>query len=808
MKFSISWLKRYLDIDKTPAEIEEALNLSGLEVEEVITQGLPQLENVVVGEVVTREQHPNADRLSVCEVTTGGEENHSIVCGAQNFKVGDRVPVALVGAVLPGDFKIKKSKLRGVKSEGMMCSSKELNLGSDHSGLLILEESPEIGTPINDVFPDGETVFDLAVTPNRPDALSVIGIARELAALFNLKIKKPELQETSSPKEGSSGLLQDIAVHDTDFCPHYTAHCIEGVKIGPSPKWLQEDLEAIGLRPINNVVDITNWILMETGQPLHAFDAAKLRGNHLQVRKAEDGEILTTLDEKERKLTSEMHVIADAERALVVAGVMGSIDAEVDDNTTDIVLEAAWFKPEAVRTTARKLGLSTDSSYRFERGVDQQGTHFAARRAIELILELAGGTYAGAPYVAGEPPAAQPPIETSPSYFNKKLGFEVEAETIQSILQKLGLAVEDQGGSWTVHIPTFRPDIERPIDLVEEFLRVYGTHNIPASPVQLTGLHTRDDGIAKFKVRVGKHLAANGFNECYVYSTRSQEDIESLFGEETVEKLRLANPLASDQTHLRGSLLPGLLETLRLNQTRGNDPLRLFEKGRTWHVQDGKVVEMETVAFVMMQEPLHRHWHPSPAQDFYSAKKVVFDILQQANVSGDKWNFEPLQSALWQDGHSATAGSLKSNLLLEFGILDHKKVSDLDIKGTVLAGTCHFGPKLLRAKSKTSEFEHFSDFPPANRDLALVMDADIPASKVLKQLDKAVQAACTADFSAETPTIFDHYQGEHLPEGRKSLAFAIQFRSHERTLKEKEVNKAFDEITNEMTTNTPYELRS
>ena len=807
MKFSLTWLKRYLDIDKSPTEIEEALNLSGLEVEEVITVGLPDLEKVLVGEVVKREQHPDADRLSVCEVTTGGDELHQIVCGAKNFKEGDRVPVALPGAVLPGNFKIKKSKLRGVKSAGMMCSSKELNLGSDHAGLLILEERPEIGTPINDVFPDGETVFDLAVTPNRPDALSLIGIARELAALFHLEMKKPELKDSSAPQTGTSSLLESVNVEEPDFCPHYTAHCIHGVKIAPSPKWLQEDIESIGLRPINNVVDITNWVLMETGQPLHAFDAAKLNGKQILVRKAKEGETLTTLDDKERKLTPDMHVIADAERPLVLAGIMGSIDAEVDDSTTDIVLEAAWFKPEAVRLTARKLGLSTDSSYRFERGVDPQGTHYAARRCIELILELAGGTYTGAPYASGESPCGNPDIVTTPEYINKKLGFEVEADTIRDTLGRLGISVADNSGNWTVNIPTFRPDIERPIDLVEEFLRVYGTHNIPASPVEVSGIHTKDDAIATFNTKVGKHLSANGFNECYVYSTRAAEEVESLLGEDTAGKLTLANPLASDQTHLRTSLLPGLLEVLRLNQARGNDPQKLFEKGRTWHYDGKEVVEMVTVSFLLLQEPLHRHWHASPQQDFFSAKKVLHDILRIANYPADSLDFAHLDSAIWQEGHSASAGELGKGILVECGVLDHKHISDLDIKGTVLAGTCHFIPKLLRKRQELASFTHFSDFPPANRDLALVMDANIPSGQVLTEIEKSANEACPQDFSADSVTIFDHYQGEHLPDGKKSLAFAIQYRSTERTLKEKEVNNAFETLTKAMTTDTPYELR-
>ncbi len=806
MKFTLTWLKRYLDIDKSPQEIEEALNLSGLEVEEVVTIGLPQLVNVVVGEVVKRGQHPDADKLSVCEVNTGGDELHQIVCGAKNFKEGDRVPVALPGAVLPGNFKIKKSKLRGVKSEGMMCSSRELNLGSDHSGLLILEGRPEIGTPINDVFPDGETVFDVAVTPNRPDALSVIGIARELAALFHLEMKKPNLKYSSAPQTGTSPLLECVAVEEPEFCPHYTAHCIHGVKIAPSPKWLQEDIEAIGLRPINNVVDITNWILMETGQPLHAFDASKLRGRKILVRSAKEGETLTTLDEKERKLAPGMHVIADAERPLVLAGIMGSIDAEVDDNTTDIVLEAAWFKPESVRLTARKLGLSTDSSYRFERGVDPACTTYAARRCIELILELAGGTYTGAPYVSGEAPAGNPEIETTPEYFNKKLGFEVGASIIQGTLQRLGISIKDSAGNWTVSIPAFRPDIERPIDLVEEFLRIHGTHNIPASPVKMSGIHTQDDTVATFNTNAGKHLSANGFNECYVYSTRSGAEVVKLLGQ-TADKLTLANPLASDQTHLRTSLIPGLLEVLRLNQSRGNDPRKLFEKGRTWHFDGKEVVEMVSISFLMLQEPLHRHWHPSPQNDFFTAKKTVHDILGIANFPADSLEFAHLDAPLWQEGHSASAGSLEKGVFVECGILDHKHVSDLDIKGTVLAGSCHFAPKLLRKKAGLASFANFSDFPPANRDLALAMDAKIPAGKVLAEIKKAAADACPDDFAADSVTIFDHYQGEHLPEGRKSLAFAIQFRSAERTLKEKEVNQAFESITQAMTSGTPYELR-
>ena len=808
MKFSLSWLKRYIEIDKSPDEIEEALNLSGLEVEGGATLGVPQLEKVVVGEVITREQHPNADRLSVCEVKTGETELHHIVCGAQNFKTGDRVPVALPGAILPGNFKIKKSKLRGVKSEGMMCSARELNLGDDHSGLLILEKNLDLGTPINEVFPEGEIVFDLAVTPNRPDALSVIGIARELAALFDLKITKPELKEVTAKASDPSPFLDSVEVDDKGFCPFYTAHSIKGVKIGPSPDWLRKDLEDIGLRPINNVVDITNWVLMETGQPLHAFDAAKLTGKCLKIRMANEDEKITTLDEKERVLSTDMGVIADAKRPLVVAGVMGSIDAEVDDGTKDIVLESAWFKPESVRLTSRRLGLSSDSSYRFERHVDPEGVAYAARRAIDLILEFAGGTLMGDPKISGIPPAGPAPISVNPSYFIKKLGFEVEPAAIKQILESLGLCVEEGEANWIVNIPPFRPDLERPIDLVEEFLRIHGTHNIPASPVRFSGLHAQDDPLAVFGKKATGHLAANGFNECNVYSTRATEEIESFFGAEYAEKLKLANPLASDQTHLRASLLPGLLEVLRLNQARGNDALRLFEKGRVFHVLADDVVEMVSIGFLLLQEPQQRHWKDPTVQDFFTAKQVVMDILHLAGISGGKIDFQPMEAPLWQTGHCAKAGSIDDGLLLECGVLDHQRMAGLDLKGTILAGTCCFTAQALRKAIAKQEFRPVSDFPPANRDIALVMDADIPAGQVLTEIRKASDEACTEEFDAEDISIFDVYQGEHLPPGRKSIAFAISFRSMERTLKEKEVNHAFETITKAMTDNTPYELRS
>ena len=431
MKIGLNWLKRYLDIDRPSGEIEEALTLIGFEVEGVEHIGLAPMEDVVVGEVKASVQHPNADRLSVCQVVTepGGEER-TIVCGAKNYSVGDRVAVALPGAVLPGDFKIGKSRLRGVESAGMLCSARELELGDDHEGILILGGELALGTSINEVFPEHDIVFDIEVTPNRPDCLSYIGIARELGAYFKLPFTYPVTDILRDPAgSGVEGeLLDKVRVDSVVDCPHYRAYSIRGVTIGESPDWLQRLLRSVGLRPINNVVDVTNFVLLELGQPLHAFDAAKIRGDSLFIRSARDGESITTLDGKTRELDADMVVIADSERALAVGGVMGSEEAEVDGTTVDVVLEAAYFRPANIRRTAKLLGLSSDSAYRFERGVDPKGTEFAALRAIELIIETAGGAVSAPPLVEGSPPSVEREIAITPGFVCAALGFDVTSD--------------------------------------------------------------------------------------------------------------------------------------------------------------------------------------------------------------------------------------------------------------------------------------------------------------------------------------------------------------------------------------------
>ena len=595
MKISYQWLCDYAKIDRPMAEIEEALTLIGFEVEEIESVGVPQLDHVVVGEVLSKDQHPDADRLSVCSVDVGDGEPVGIVCGAQNFKVGDRVPVALPGAVLPGDFKITKSKLRGVPSAGMMCSAKELNLGDDHSGLFILENRPEVGTSVNEIFPEPDTVFDVEVTPNRPDCLSVLGIARELSAWFKVELQYPEVKHAVSDGSDTDHLLESIEVLEPEACPRYTAWSIHGVKIAESPEWLKQKLRSAGLRPINNVVDCTNFVLLETGQPLHAFDSAKIRGNRLQIRGARANETITTLDQKERQLLEGDLVIADAERPLVIAGVMGSLDAEVDSSSSEIVLEVAAFESRGIRATSRRLGLSTDSSYRFERGVDPQGIEFAAARCIDLILETAGGTVGGRPQSEGRPLDLVSEIEVLPEQIIKRIGFDVSDNAIAEAWERLELEVrrpDSPSKPWTVSIPSFRQDLRGVADLTEEFLRMYGTDRIPEASVGCDTVSALPESPIDLANRAFRsHLVANGFNEAFNYTLISGDETETWQGKAGREVLAMENPLAQDQSHLRPSLLSGLLDVIRFNRGRARKEFRFFECGRVFREEKGKIVE-------------------------------------------------------------------------------------------------------------------------------------------------------------------------------------------------------------------------
>lgn len=819
MKISLNWLKQYVRVYSSTEELKRAITFLGFEVEGVQSTALPPLTNVVVGEIKTRDKHPNADKLSICTVDVGPVHGgvRTIVCGAPNCDAGNRVVVALPGAVLPGDFKIKQSKIRGQQSDGMMCSPDELGLGGAHEGLLILDPASVIGRPINEALPDGDTVFDIEVTPNRPDVLNHVGFAREIAAWLKYDIRFPEIKFRGEEAGAARpDVLAGIRVDAAEDCPLYIGIAVTGVKVGPSPAWMQERLKAVGLRPINNLVDVGNYVMLELGQPLHVFDAKKINGRQIVVRRATDGEKLVTLDGKERTLNGRMLVIADAARPLVVAGIMGGADAGVDETTTDIVLESAYFRPQSVRWTSKRLGLASDSSYRFERGVDPHGTFEAACRAIDLILETAGGTVAGPVFkVGGDRPWSRE-IKVTPDYIRAKVGFHIPDEDMRDALQGLNLAITAEHEThgvleWTVRIPSYRTDLDRPIDLVEEVLRIYGTDRVP--PATCTGpalIDGDDDPIVVFNRRVTDHLVGQDFHEVVNYTLRSRQELTTWVSEASATELVLQNPFVDDQSHLRPTLILGILDSLKLNQSRGVAVSRLFETGRVFVELNGTVQECVGAGFVICHNPKDRSWLARPAPDFFTVKHQMEILAREAGIDLGAAGLVPVRGAFWgwQEGHSAAAGEIKEGWTARFGLLNLSMVRAAGIEGQVWAGMFAILPGKLAAAAAHPRYQNFSLFPAALRDVALVVGASRHAAEVRAQLREVARAATGPAFTVEAVELFDLYTGQGLPEGKKSLAFSLSFRSPERTLTDDEVNAAFAKIQRDIAADGTISVRA
>jgi phenylalanyl-tRNA synthetase beta chain len=815
VKISLNWLRDYVQLTGSTDEICRAITFLGFEVEQVIHTGAPQLNNVVVGEVLVRDKHPNADKLSVCQVDIGPAGGvRTIVCGAQNYKVGDRVPVALPGAILPGNFEIKQSKIRGQGSDGMLCSAKELGVAEDAAGLLILTDRPELGTPINQVLPPGDIVFDIEITPNRPDCQSHLGIARELAAWFKLPLMYPQEKYRGAAGATPSALLRSVSVLSPEACPLYTAHVVSGIKVGPSPAWMQQRLSAVGLRPINNVVDVGNYVMLETGQPLHAFDARKLSGQTIIVRQAMDGEKITTLDGKERILNNRMLVIADGAKPVVIAGIMGGVDSGVAADTTDLVIESAIFQRQSVRWTSRKLGVSSDSSYRYERGVDPHGTLEAAWRAIDLIIETAGGEAVGTPIRVGGEVPWQREIVVTHDYICEKIGFDIPAEQMHAAFEALELTVvreeptEKRGPAWTVNIPSWRDDLDRPIDLVEEVLRLFGTENIPPSVVMTPGLVGDDDPVVRYNRRVTDYLVGHDFHECVNYTLRPAKELVTWVSQTAAAELALANPFVEDQSHLRPTLIVGLLDSLKLNQSRGVAVSRLCETGRVFVEHNGQNLECAAVGFIIAENS-ERQWLKREPADFYSTKHHIAALASAAGIDFNRQPIEPAvgPSAAWQEGHSASAGDLGHGWTARFGLLNLAMVRSLGIEGKVYAGIFTILPEKIPAEPQRRRHADFGLFPAALRDIALVTDTGARADDVRKQLAKIARSAVGNLFALESVQTFDVYQGKGLPEGKKSLAFSFVFRAPDRTLTDDEVNGVFSKILDEVAKTATLSLR-
>ena len=749
MKISLEWLKDYVALPESADALAEALTGGGTEVVGREERGnIPG--KIVVAQIQSSVPHPNADRLSVCQVDDGSGQPRQIVCGAKNFKVGDKVPLALPGAVLGPDFKIKAGKLRGEKSDGMLCSAKELALAEDAEGLLILSADAPVGKPVKDLFPP-DTVLELEVTPNRPDLLGYRGVAREVAALTQVEAKLADGPAVAEKAAGDFVKLQDAG------CPFYTGRVIRGVKVGPSPQWLADRLTAVGLRPINNVVDVTNYVLLETGQPLHAFDLAKLEGS-IVVRTARDGEALKALDGSDLKLRGHDLVIADEKKAVALAGIMGGEETGVTDGTTDLLLESAWFEPSRVRKSSRELGISTDSSYRFERRVDPAGVLTASARAVELILQTAGGTAEAEVLVAGVLPPSGAEVALDNERCRGLLGLEIGDEEIASILQRLGL--KRSGGRWA--IPGFRPDLTREVDLVEEVIRMAGIERVPSRlrgfPAAASGADLRHDKAEKLRER----LRAQGFSEARTSHFVAPEAL-SRAGVAADDAVAIRNPLGADQALLRPALLSGLLEALARNLRHGSDAVRLFELGRVF--RNGGEEEQTALALVTT----------GVGADFFDLKGVLQTVLGGVEFTTEQGLVLCVKGA----GCEGTVRRLPQTLAGEYDAKEPVFYAEVLVDGWLSTP-----PAAVRVRA-------LPKFPSVQRDLSLLL----PQTTVYAAVEKVLSAAKVPHLqSVELKDVFVDATGGKLAADQRSLTVTLTFRDEERTLLSDEVDRAVETL--------------
>jgi phenylalanyl-tRNA synthetase beta chain len=762
MKVSLSWLGEFVDLPKDTAELCHLLTLAGVEVEGIEQRGV-SIPNVVVAQINESIQHPNADRLSVCKVDDGSGTARQIVCGAKNYRVGDKVPLALPGAVLPGDFRIKIGKLRGVESQGMLCSAAELSLADEAEGLLILPASARVGASISELYPP-EVVLDLEITPNRPDLLSHAGIAREVAALTGSEFRyAPAAASSLEP-------AAQIENRAPELCPFYSARRITGVKVGPSPDWLRARLETIGLRAINNVVDVTNFVMLELGQPLHAFDAAKLHGP-LEVRTARGGESFAALDGRTYQLGSRHLVIADSERPIAVAGVMGGEESGVTGLTTDLWLESAFFQPASIRRTSRELGLMSDSSHRFERGVDAAGVLAASERAAKLIVEIAGGTL-GEFATAGAIPDFTRVVPFRESRCAALLGAELPEGRAASILSMLGL--QQSRGGW--HVPSFRQDLTREVDLIEEVTRVYGIEKIPSRMVARFAPASAADRAHDLRMRLRRALAARGFFETRSLTLISNRTLDRHFNPEPAP-LHVRNPLGEDQTTLRSELLPGLIRIAAENARLGRRSLRLFELGRVFSSE--KPEERTHVALVMTGGVSAVSWREPEVRDadLFDVKGILAALAPRVEMRFERIQNQRLALAVRVIMNGAQIGF--------GGQLWPAEARELDLGAAPLL-VAEVDADALGAGAP-GRFTAINKFPAVTRDVALVLPSEVPHATVEETLRAANEPLLE---SIELFDVFSDPSGAKLPADRRSLAYTLTYRAADRTLSADEASAA------------------
>ncbi|MGA2281377.1 MAG: phenylalanine--tRNA ligase subunit beta [Verrucomicrobiota bacterium] len=849
MKVTLNWLKQYVDFDWSPEELTERLTMLGLEVEGVHKTG-GEFDGIVVAQILTRDPVPGSDKLSVCRVNDGKGER-VIICGAQNHQPGDKVPLILPNFALPlkpGDkepFVIKERKVFGITSHGMMCSPQELGLPDKVDGLLILPADAKIGQPFAEYLgrTGGDVVFDLEITPNRSDWNSVIGIAREIAAVTGNKLKIPDVNVAQPSRLAGAGgtpalrceNLVSVRLDDPDFCPRYTARVVKGVKIGPSPDWLRSMLEKVGIRSISNVVDVTNYVMMEIGQPLHAFDYHLIAGSRrcesadgsknppsddggykptIVVRRARAGEEFITLDGQKHKLSTENLLIADEQKGIALAGVMGGQNSEIKDNTVDVLIESAYFSPTNIRRTSKTLGLRTDASYRFERGADIDINDWASARCAQLILETAGGQLAEGLVDAYPKPVEPKQITLRHHKVNELLGIELRPEEIEFYLGQLGLKTIGRKARpvganaapepVTFQIPAFRVDLKREADLIEEVGRLHGVEKIPATPPRGAFGTNAFDATHDVLAEARRILSGLGLNEAQGQTLVSSAEPPSLGSGApgcrvpSAEAVALANPLSSDMDVLRPSLLPGLIHSLRHNVSRKNYDVALFEVGRVFSVaQASSPVKTQTgglchkeerrVAIALTGQRALPFWSGDERDakfDAYDLKGVLEEFLDQFGMRGMTFSRRPDSSGLFLE--SATI-QLGKQTLGEFGQLSPVLAKKYDLRDAVLLAELNLD-LLLARRNPAKSFKSLPQFPSIRRDVAMLVPEATTHDAVLQVVKQ------TKPANLEAVELFDVFRGKNVPKGQKSLAYAFTYRAADKTLTDAEVNAAHEKI--------------
>ena len=804
IKIPLTWLRKFCDIPWSVEELVDRLIMTGLEVDAVETIG-SEFEGFVVGHVERVERHPNADRLSLCSVDVGSEIL-SVICGAPNVAAGQKVPVARVGTALPGGMTIKKANIRGVESFGMICSEAELNLSDDHDGIMVLDVEAEPGQPLKDVLGGPETVLSIDVGTNRPDCLSLVGVAREITALTGGELRMPPtgIVETGPPVESLANVRVEVPLD----CPRFVGRVITGIRIGPSPDWLKRRVEAAGIRSISNVVDVTNYVMLEMGQPLHAYDLDQLAGHGIVVRRACEEEVFTTLDGVDRKLDSEILMIADHERGIGVGGVMGGLNTEITADTDRVFLEGACFDAVRVRRGSKALQLPTDASRRFERGMDPELQGKAVTRAAALIAEVAGGTVATGGIDVRTPAEPDSVIQLRTNRVNGLLGTSIDRDEIAALLRNLKFEVQTENSDLAVRVPSFRRDISREVDLIEEVARLHGYDRI--EPVTSSPKHDESPE-ARERERVRRDhqddqqrlrdtMAGFGFTEVVTHSF-VHPDLNELI-DPAQPSLLVDNPLSPDLSAMRTNLAASVLNVIRWNANRKVRDIRVFEVGRVFWPKPGDLPDEPVHLCISVTGQRHRpHWDGSPgAFDFFDLKGLAEALLGRLGLDRVETVPYDKDDPLFDVNR---VGELRADGLPigRFGSVAHRILDRYEIREPVLMGLIDCGVLFGRASERRT-YHSPPKYPAVERDLAIVVPDEVSHRDILEEI-----RTCCGDL-LEAVELFDVYRGEQIAADRKSMAYALRFRSDERTLTDAEVSSLQDKVLRRLVKRYRAELRA